>query len=44
MPRTRTSDPHDRLKSLTTLAASLLASLAVFAMAPARADEPAKAL
>jgi proline iminopeptidase len=42
MPRTRTSDRHDRLRSLTTLAAYLLTFLAVFAMAPARADEPAK--
>jgi hypothetical protein len=42
MPRTRTSDLHDRLWSLTTLAAHLLIFLAVFAMSPARADEPAK--
>lgn len=45
MPRTRTSDLHDRLsrlRSLTTLAAHLLTFLAVFAMSPARADEPAK--
>src|SRR6266481_2335763 len=42
MPRTRTGDLHDRLRSLTTLAAHLLSFLAVFAMAPARADEPAK--
>jgi len=42
MPRTRTSDRHDRLRSLTTLAAHLLTFFAVFAMVPARADEPAK--
>src|SRR5258708_7816927 len=42
MPRTRTSDLHDRLRSLTTLAAHLLTFLAVFAVSPARADEPAK--
>ncbi len=41
MPRTRTRDLPDRLRSLTTLAAHLLTFLAVFAMAPARADEPA---
>jgi hypothetical protein len=42
MPRTRRSDLHDRLKSLATLAEHLLTFLAVFAMEPARADEPAK--
>jgi proline iminopeptidase len=42
LPRTRTSDLHDRLMSLTTLAVHLLAFLAVFAMTPARADEPVK--
>src|SRR5262245_59330527 len=39
--RTRTSDFHERLRSLTTLSAHLLTFLAVFAMAPARADQPA---
>jgi proline iminopeptidase len=44
MLRTRTSGlhVHDRLRSLATLAGHLLIFLAVFAMAPARADEPAK--
>jgi proline iminopeptidase len=42
MPRTRTSDRHDRLRSLTTLAAHLLTFFAVFAIVPAGADEPAK--
>src|SRR5207245_3209599 len=42
MPRTRTSDRHDRLRSLTTLAAHLLTFFAVFAMVPAGADESAK--
>jgi proline iminopeptidase len=42
MPRTRTNDLHDRLRGLTTPAAHLLTVLAVFAMAPARADPPAK--
>jgi len=42
MPRTRTSDVQDRLRSQTTLAAHLLTLLAVFAVAPAQADEPAK--
>ncbi len=44
MLRTRTSclHVHDRLRSLATLAGHLLIFLAVFAMAPARADEPAK--
>ena len=44
MPRMRTSGlhVHDRLRSLATLAGYLLIFLAVFAMAPARADEPAK--
>jgi len=42
MPRTRTSDVQDRLRSQTTLAAHLLTFLAVFAVAPAQADEPAK--
>jgi pimeloyl-ACP methyl ester carboxylesterase len=38
MPR----DLHDRLRSLRTLAARLITFLAVFAMTPARADEPVK--
>jgi pimeloyl-ACP methyl ester carboxylesterase len=42
MPRTRRSDLHDRLSSLATLVEHLLTFLAVFAMEPARADEPAK--
>jgi proline iminopeptidase len=42
MPPPRTSDLHDRLTSLTTLAAHLFAFLAVLAIAPARADERAK--
>src|SRR6266853_412891 len=42
MPRTRKSDLQDRLRSQTTLAARLLTFLAVFAAAPAQADEPAK--
>ena len=41
MPRPRTSDLHNRLTSLTTLATHLLAFLAVLAIAPARADGPA---
>ncbi len=42
MPRTRMSDLHDWLRSLTTLAARLITFLAVFVMAAARADEPVK--
>jgi proline iminopeptidase len=42
MPRTRTGDLHDRLRSLTMLAARLAIFLAVFVMAAARADEPVK--
>src|SRR6266853_445316 len=42
MPRTRKSDLQDRLRSQTTLAARLLTFLAVFAAAPAQANEPAK--
>src|SRR5467141_3603659 len=42
MPRTRKSDLQDRLRSQTTLAARLLTFLAVFAAAPAQADERAK--
>ena len=44
MPRPRTSDLHNRLSSLTTLATHLLAFLAVLAIAPARADGPATPL
>src|SRR6266481_4299370 len=42
MPRTRTGDLHDRLRSLTTLAAHLLTFLAVLVGVPVRAQEPAK--
>jgi pimeloyl-ACP methyl ester carboxylesterase len=42
MSRTRESDLQDRLRSQTTLAVHLLTFLAVFAVAPAQADEPAK--
>ena len=42
MPRTNTSDLHDRLRSLTTLAARLITFLALFVVASARADEPVK--
>jgi proline iminopeptidase len=42
MPRTRTNDLHVRLRRLTTPAAHLLILFAVFAVAPARAEQPAK--
>ncbi len=41
MPRTSTSDLHHRVRSVTVLAAGLLTSLAVFVVAPSRADQPA---
>ena len=42
MPRTHTNDVHDWSRSLTTPVAFLLTLLALFAIAPAQADEPAK--
>src|SRR6201988_1340199 len=42
MPRTRAGDLHDRLRSLTMLAACLAIFLAVFVMAAARGGEPVK--
>jgi len=42
MPRTHTNDVHDWSRSLTTAVAFLLTLLALFAIAPAQADEPAK--
>ena len=42
MPRTHTNDVDDWSRSLTTPVAFLLTLLALFAIAPAQADEPAK--
>lgn len=42
MLRTRTSNLHDRLRTLTTLAALLLTFVAVLAMAATREEEPGK--
>ena len=42
MPRTHTNGVHDWSRSLTTPVAFLLTLLALFAIAPAQADEPAK--
>jgi hypothetical protein len=42
VPRSHTSDCHNRLRGLTAPAAHLLSFLLVFVMASARADEPVK--